>query len=108
MSTLRKLALAAALGLGVAALPLTAAAHGGDRGWDRHDRWEHRWDDRGHRDHWKHRHHERRIIRERVIVERPRYYEQRIYSEPYPAYGYGYSYGPAVTISVPPIVIPIR
>lgn len=92
-------AVAAILGL-----PLTASAHGGG-----HGHWKH--GDHGH--HHGHKHGwrgpvvierapvyyaPRRIVERRVIVERPYYY-------PAPSYYYPYS-RPAVTISVPPVVIP--
>ena len=92
--------LAASAGLLVAA---PAAAHGNR--WDG-PRWSgppygHAWG------HHKHRHdrYERRVIRERIIVERPRDYYH--YDAPV---RYRYARDPAIVIgvSIPPIVIPIR
>ena len=96
------IALAASAAL-LAALP--AAAHG--------NRWNaSRWDGPSYGHAWGHHkyrahHDERRVIRERVIVERP---VVREYYYDAPPVRYRYAREPSIVIgvSLPPIVIPIR
>jgi len=65
---------------------------------------------RGHDKHWKHHHHHRghgydRIVRERVVVERPVYVERYVTYAPPPPPRYP---GIVVNVDLPPLYIPFR
>lgn len=95
-------AFALVLCAGALALPPTAFAGDGERGWRGDHRRDWRDHDRGrHHGHWKHhRHgdHEVVYIRERAPVYRERVVEYYPVLRAYPQ--------PAVVISLPPVIIP--
>lgn len=95
------------------ALTLSAAANA-DRDWGRDRHWDHRGHHHQHR-HWdRHdrRHYSRhyvphRVVRERVIIERPVYVAPPapVYYGHYPRARYP---GIVVNVDIPPLVIPLR
>jgi hypothetical protein len=93
--------LTAALALGWSAA--ASADRGHDRHWDRHD---HRHWHADRRD-WNRYYVPPRIVRERIIVERPVYVAPRapVYYEYPPVRHYP---GIVVNVDIPPLVIPLR
>jgi Ni/Co efflux regulator RcnB len=94
------------------ALTMSAAANAdGGRGRDRD--WEHRGHHHRHWDRHDHRHHGRyyvphRVVRERIVIERPVYV-----APPAPVYYGHYPRVPrypgiVVNVDIPPLVIPLR
>ncbi|WP_374509201.1 hypothetical protein [Niveibacterium sp.] len=91
----------------------TASAHGwhdDDRGWDRHERHEREWREQAWREHqwrererWEYEH--RRWRPAYAPVYAPAYGYREYYPMPAPVPVYS---RPAITIGIPPIVIPIR
>jgi hypothetical protein len=107
MKTITTKILAIVLCSGLLAAAGAAEAHSNGRGHPpAHSGAHHK-----HHTHFKHSAHGKphRAVKERVIVHHapPRYREHHVVHHYYPAYPYAYD-APAVVISIPPIIIPVR